>query len=116
MWGVIFMTEAVFTAAQAWPGLSPGAAAVYAGVAPWWGSAASQYQTRVESAPGVCNQRLKLHCDEPLSSVAFNLNVRRYTQVRRGQRAAGAVVCGFPRLGPRAAPLLGGAVQVVEPC
>jgi hypothetical protein len=33
------MTEAVFTAAQAMPPaqLSPGAAGVYAGVAPWWG-------------------------------------------------------------------------------
>ena len=37
---------------------------------------------RVESAPGVCNQRLKLKCDEPLSNVAFNINVRRYTRVR----------------------------------
>jgi hypothetical protein len=36
-------------------------------------------KTRVESAPGVCNQRLKLKCDEPLSNVAFNFNVRRYT-------------------------------------
>jgi hypothetical protein len=35
-------------------------------------------KTRVESAPGVCNQRLKLKCDEPLSNVAFNFNVRRY--------------------------------------
>ena len=36
-------------------------------------------RTRVESAPGVCNQRLKLKCDEPLSNVAFNFNLRRYT-------------------------------------
>jgi hypothetical protein len=36
-------------------------------------------KTRVESAPGVCNQRLKLKYDEPLSNVAFNFNVRRYT-------------------------------------
>jgi hypothetical protein len=35
-------------------------------------------KTRVESAPGVCDQRLKLKCDEPLSNVAFNFNVRRY--------------------------------------
>jgi hypothetical protein len=37
-------------------------------------------KTRVESAPGVCNQstRLKLKCDKPLSNVAFNVNVRRY--------------------------------------
>jgi hypothetical protein len=34
---------------------------------------------RVESAPGVCNQRLKLKCDEPLSNVAINFNVRRYS-------------------------------------
>jgi hypothetical protein len=37
-------------------------------------------KTRVESAPDVCNQRLKLKCDEPLSNVAFNFNVRRYTE------------------------------------
>jgi hypothetical protein len=36
-------------------------------------------KTRVESAPGVCNQRLKLKCDEPLSNFAFNFNVRRYS-------------------------------------
>jgi hypothetical protein len=35
-------------------------------------------KTRVESAPGVCNQRLKLKCDEPLSNGAFNFNLRRY--------------------------------------
>jgi hypothetical protein len=35
-------------------------------------------KTRVDSAPGVCNQRLKLQCDEPLSNFAFNFNVRRY--------------------------------------
>ena len=35
-------------------------------------------KSRVESAPGVCNQRLKLKCDEPLSIVAFNFNLRRY--------------------------------------
>ncbi len=37
-------------------------------------------KTRVESAPGVCNQstRLKLKCDEPLSNVAFNCNLRHY--------------------------------------
>ena len=36
-------------------------------------------KTRVESASGVCNQRLKLKCDEPFSNVAFNFNVRHYT-------------------------------------
>jgi len=36
IWGVIFMGEAVFTAAQAMPGLSPAAAAVYAAIAPWF--------------------------------------------------------------------------------
>ena len=35
-------------------------------------------KTRVESAPGACNQRLRLKCDEPLSSFAFNFNVRHY--------------------------------------
>lgn len=41
IWGVIFMTEAVFTAAQAIPtaSLTSGAAGVYAGVAPWYGPA-----------------------------------------------------------------------------
>jgi hypothetical protein len=37
-------------------------------------------KTRVESAPGVCIQRLKLKCDEPLSNVAFNFNLRHYTE------------------------------------
>ena len=36
-------------------------------------------KTCVESAPGVCNQRLKVKCDEPLSNFAFNFNLRRYT-------------------------------------
>jgi hypothetical protein len=36
--------------------------------------------TRVESAPGVCNQRLKLKCDEePFSNWAFNFNLRPYS-------------------------------------
>ena len=35
-------------------------------------------KTRVESAPGVCNQRLEPECDEPLSNVAFNFNLRQY--------------------------------------
>ena len=36
-------------------------------------------KTRVVSAPGVCNQRLKLKSDEPLSNFAFNFNLRRYS-------------------------------------
>ena len=44
-------------------------------------------KTHVESAFGVCNQRLKLECDEPLSNVAFKFNLRRYVKV-----AAAAVV------------------------
>ena len=39
-------------------------------------------KTRFESAPGVCNQRLKLKCDEPLSDFPFNVNVRRYSKAR----------------------------------
>ena len=35
-------------------------------------------KTRLESARGVCNQLLKLICDEPLSNVAFNFSLRRY--------------------------------------
>ena len=35
--------------------------------------------TRVESAYGVCNQRLKLRYDNLLSSVAFDCNLRRCT-------------------------------------
>jgi hypothetical protein len=40
-------------------------------------------KTRVESAPGFRLQStcLKLKCDEPLSNVAFNFNLRRYTKV-----------------------------------
>ena len=37
-----------------------------------------RFKTGVESAHGVCNQRLKLEYDEPLSIVAFNLNLRIY--------------------------------------
>jgi len=36
-------------------------------------------KTRVESPPGVCDQRSKLKCDELLSNDPFNFNVRRYT-------------------------------------
>ena len=35
---------------------------------------------RIESAPGVCNQRLKLKCDEPLSDFAFSFNLRHYSE------------------------------------
>jgi len=38
---------------------------------------------RVESAYGVCNQRLKLKYDEPPSNFAFNVNLRRYNLFRR---------------------------------
>jgi hypothetical protein len=41
---------------------------------------AYRIKTRLESAPGVCNQRLKLKCDEPLSNVDFKFNMRRYTK------------------------------------
>jgi hypothetical protein len=40
-------------------------------------------KTRVESAPGVRNLRLKLRCDEPLSNFAFNFNLRRYSKKQR---------------------------------
>jgi len=41
IWGVIFLTEAVFIAVQAMPvvSLSPGAVAVFEGVSPWWAMA-----------------------------------------------------------------------------
>jgi hypothetical protein len=35
-------------------------------------------KTRVESAAGVFNQRLKLNCDEPLSNVAVKFSLRCY--------------------------------------
>jgi hypothetical protein len=35
-------------------------------------------KTRVESASGVGNQRLKLTCDGPKLNVAFNFNLRHY--------------------------------------
>jgi hypothetical protein len=43
-----------------------------------WAVQLDSIKTRVDSAPGVRNQRLKLTCDEPLSKVPFNSNVRRY--------------------------------------
>ena len=61
-------------------------------------------KTRVESAPGVCNQRLKQKCDEPLSNAAFDFNLRRYTAVARlGPKMApwhvADVVLSFATLG-----------------
>jgi hypothetical protein len=41
---------------------------------------AHSIKTRVENAPGVCNQRSKLKRDEPLPNFAFNFNLRRYTE------------------------------------
>jgi hypothetical protein len=43
-----------------------------------WGGAGCQYQTR--SLTHVCFQRLTPKCDESLSNVGFNFNVRRYNQ------------------------------------
>ena len=40
-------------------------------------------KTRVESAYGVCNQRLKVRYHKLLSAFAFNFNMRRYSWVRR---------------------------------
>jgi hypothetical protein len=40
-------------------------------------------KTRLESAPGVCNQRLKLKRVEPLSNVGFKFNQHRYTKAQR---------------------------------
>jgi hypothetical protein len=37
-------------------------------------------KNRVESALGVCNQRLKLKCDEPLLNFASNFSLRRYNK------------------------------------
>jgi hypothetical protein len=39
IWGVIFLGETVFTAAQALPDLDPNAAATYMAVSPWWAAA-----------------------------------------------------------------------------
>ena len=45
---------------------------------------------RVESVPGICNQRLKLKSDEPLSKFAFNFNLRRYIEACRRHRRSTA--------------------------
>ena len=50
---------------------------------------ADSIKTRVESACGVHNQRLKLQYDEPLSHFAINFNLRRYG-MGGGQRPARA--------------------------
>ena len=39
IWGVIFLGETVFTAAQALPDLDPNTATTYAAVSPWWAAA-----------------------------------------------------------------------------
>jgi len=49
-------------------------------------------QTRVESAYGVCNQRLNPRGDAPLSNVAFNFNMRRYT-------VAAVLMIAYTRMG-----------------
>jgi len=65
---------------------------------PWWGGVrVDSIKTRVESAYGVCNQRLKVQYDEPLSSsFAFNFNLRRYTVGAQGRPAAAADGQGRP--------------------
>jgi hypothetical protein len=45
-------------------------------------------KTRVESAYGVCNQRLKLQYDETLSNFAFNFNLRHYNVVSNAEAVA----------------------------
>ena len=44
------------------------------------GSGSAEKWTSVSSWPAVCDQRLQLKCDEPLSCFAFNFNSRRYTE------------------------------------
>ena len=46
-------------------------------------------KTRVESAYGVCNQRLKLEYDGPLSNYAFNFNLCHYTVVESWRKGGG---------------------------
>jgi hypothetical protein len=71
-------------------------------------------KTQVESAPGVCNQRLKLKCDEPLSNFAFNFNVRRYTSglFNAGKYHGAATVGDFVYFAPYGQTNIGRAVQV----
>ena len=47
---------------------------------------------RVESANDVCNQRLKLQYDGPLSNFAFNLNLRRYIAAQCSPDVQGALM------------------------
>jgi hypothetical protein len=68
-------------------------------------------KTRVESAPGVCNQRLKQKCDEPLSNVAFNLNLRRYSEA---DAAAAEMRAGIAALQAQVAAHTAGEVQLAS--
>ena len=66
---------------------------------------------RVESAYGVCNQRLKLQCDEPLSNVAFNFELRRYMAARTAAASGWALyrrilVAGAGHFSPQPEPFL----------
>ena len=49
-------------------------------------------KTRAESAYGVCNQRLKLQYDGPLSNSAFDFNWRRYKEVAAGDTGGSSLV------------------------
>jgi hypothetical protein len=69
-------------------------------------------KTRVESA---WFQRLRLKCDKPLSNVAFNFNLRRYSAVaaveaqlatERGRAAAAEAMLGSERERARQGPRL----------
>ena len=55
-------------------------------------------KTRVETAPAVCNQRLKLKCDEPLSKFAFNVDLRRYrTELEKALAVINVAAVEFKR-------------------
>jgi hypothetical protein len=66
-------------------------------------------KTRVESAPGVCNQRSKLKRDEPLSNVAFNVNVRRYIKV-----GTVTIILEIPQSGVNSNPVAGSETKQVN--
>jgi hypothetical protein len=57
-------------------------------------------KSRVESAPGVCNQRLKPNCDEPLSNIAFNFYLRRYKKEVDALAAVEAELALVSEVGP----------------
>ena len=63
-------------------------------------------KTRVESAFGVCHERLKLQYEEMLSHFAINLNLRRYTAASDAATAAEHLADaektseGFKEVGP----------------